>query len=95
MRGAGGRRLFIYEIFRNRKMSIFGELCQLNSAVILIQNNVMPSGERSLTGQLLYIQHVDRHSAGLYQCSADNGVGQPDTKSITLTVLCNLRTFFN
>lgn len=52
------------------------------------KNNVLPSGERSVSGLSLVIQHADRHSAGQYQCSADNGVGQPDTKHITLNVLC-------
>lgn len=51
------------------------------------KNNVLPSGERSVSGLSLVIQHADRHSAGQYQCSADNGVGQPDTKHITLNVL--------
>ncbi|XP_060522817.1 limbic system-associated membrane protein-like [Cylas formicarius] len=51
------------------------------------KNNVLPSGERSVNGLSLVIQHADRHSAGQYQCSADNGVGQPDTKHITLKVL--------
>lgn len=52
------------------------------------KNNVLPSGERSVSGLSLVIQHADRHSAGQYQCSADNGVGQPDTRHITLNVLC-------
>ena len=30
---------------------------------------------------------------GVYTCSADNGVGQPDTASITLTVECKYQTF--
>ncbi|XP_018323702.1 protein amalgam-like [Agrilus planipennis] len=50
------------------------------------KNNVLPSGERSVSGQALVIQSADRHSAGQYMCSADNGVGQPDTKIITLNV---------
>lgn len=52
------------------------------------KNNVLPSGERSVSGLTMVIHHADRHSAGQYQCSADNGVGQPDTKHITLNVLC-------
>ena len=31
--------------------------------------------------------------SGVYTCSADNGVGQPDTASITLTVECKYQTF--
>ena len=30
---------------------------------------------------------------GLFTCSADNGVGQPDTASISLTVECKYSTF--
>ncbi|XP_022916883.1 limbic system-associated membrane protein-like [Onthophagus taurus] len=51
------------------------------------KNNVLPSGERTVQGLSLAIQHADRHSAGQYQCSAGNGVGEPDTKHITLNVL--------
>ena len=58
------------------------------------KNNVLPSGERSVSGLSLVIQHADRHSAGQYQCSADNGVGQPDTRHITLNVLCKYRQCF-
>lgn len=49
---------------------------------------MMPSGERSIQGLTMVIQHADRHSAGQYQCSADNGVGEPDTKHININVLC-------
>lgn len=51
------------------------------------KNNVMPSGERTVQGMTLVIQHADRHSAGQYQCSADNGVGAPDTRHISINVL--------
>ncbi|XP_066250659.1 protein amalgam-like [Euwallacea similis] len=51
------------------------------------KNNVMPSGERSVQGMILVIQHADRHTTGQYQCSADNAVGEPDTKHIVINVL--------
>ncbi|XP_076275848.1 opioid-binding protein/cell adhesion molecule-like [Rhynchophorus ferrugineus] len=51
------------------------------------KNNVMPSGDRTIQGLTMMISHVDRHSAGQYQCSADNGVGEPDTKHININVL--------
>ncbi|XP_050292731.1 opioid-binding protein/cell adhesion molecule-like [Anthonomus grandis grandis] len=51
------------------------------------KNNNMPSGDKSVEGLTMVIQHADRHSAGQYQCSADNGVGEPDTKHITINVL--------
>ncbi|CAH0564335.1 unnamed protein product [Brassicogethes aeneus] len=51
------------------------------------KNNVLPSGERSVSGQSMVIQHADRHSAGQYECAAENGVGQIDSRHITLNVL--------
>lgn len=57
------------------------------SVVWTRKNNVMPSGEKSVNGLALVLQHADRHSAGQYQCSADNGVGQPDSRHITVKVL--------
>ncbi|KAK9883141.1 hypothetical protein WA026_001339 [Henosepilachna vigintioctopunctata] len=50
------------------------------------KNDALPSGEKSVLGLSLVLQHVDRHSAGTYQCTADNGVGQPDFRQIQLTV---------
>lgn len=55
----------------------------------------MPSGERTVTGLTLLLQHVDRHSAGQYQCSADNGVAQPDTRFINLVVKCKFALSMN
>lgn len=52
------------------------------------KNGALPSGERTVSGMSLVIQHADRHASGVYQCAADNGVGQPDIKQISLTVLC-------
>ncbi|XP_065163162.1 protein amalgam-like isoform X2 [Atheta coriaria] len=51
------------------------------------KNGALPSGERTVSGMSLVIQHADRHASGVYQCAADNGVGQPDIKQISLTVL--------
>lgn len=58
------------------------------------KNNVLPSGERSVSGVAFTIPRANRHSAGQYQCSADNGVGQPDTRHITLNVLCECLLLF-
>lgn len=54
------------------------------------ENDALPSGEKSVFGLSMVIQHADRHSAGTYQCTADNGVGQVDTRHITLSVMCKL-----
>jgi len=47
------------------------------------QNNLLPSGEKSLEAKSLVIESVDRHEAGIYICEARNGVGH---KSATATI---------
>lgn len=36
----------------------------------------------------LMLENVDRHHAGVYQCSADNGVKEKVSMDIQLTILC-------
>lgn len=36
----------------------------------------------------LILENVDRHHAGVYQCSADNGVKERVSMDIQLTILC-------
>lgn len=36
----------------------------------------------------LILERVDRHHAGIYQCAADNGVKDPVSMDIHLTILC-------
>lgn len=36
----------------------------------------------------LILDRVDRHHAGVYQCAADNGVKEPVSMDIQLTILC-------
>lgn len=38
----------------------------------------------------LILERVDRHHAGVYQCAADNGVREPVSMDINLTILCEL-----
>ncbi|KAL1124629.1 hypothetical protein AAG570_001253, partial [Ranatra chinensis] len=52
------------------------------------KNNILPSGEKSVEGISITIEQANRHQAGIYQCTASNGVGQPATRDITLQVLC-------
>lgn len=54
----------------------------------VIQNNVMPNGEENVTNSILEMMHVDRHTIGHYRCTADNRVGQPDSRDIFVNVLC-------
>ncbi|KAF4523238.1 hypothetical protein B566_EDAN011464 [Ephemera danica] len=52
------------------------------------KDGLLASGQHSVEGFSLTLEQVDRHQAGMYQCSASNGVGQPATFDVTLHVLC-------
>ncbi|KAI5743754.1 hypothetical protein M8J77_021820 [Diaphorina citri] len=52
------------------------------------KDSSLPSGEKSLEGFSITLEKVDRHQAGVYQCTATNGVGDPVTVDMTLEVLC-------
>lgn len=39
----------------------------------------------------LILDRVDRHHAGVYQCAADNGVREPVSMDIHLTILCEYK----
>lgn len=41
----------------------------------------------------LILERVDRHHAGVYQCAADNGVREPVSMDINLTILCEFSSF--
>ncbi|KAK7872442.1 hypothetical protein R5R35_014242 [Gryllus longicercus] len=47
----------------------------------------LPSGEPALEGFSLTLERVDRHQAGLYRCTASNGVGSPAHLDVRLDVL--------
>ncbi|KAF4523241.1 hypothetical protein B566_EDAN006864 [Ephemera danica] len=49
-------------------------------------NNLLPSGEKSVEGFSITIEQANRHQAGVYQCMASNSVGQPVTRDINLKV---------
>ncbi|XP_075214141.1 limbic system-associated membrane protein-like [Lycorma delicatula] len=51
------------------------------------KNNLLPSGEKSMEGFSITIVEATRHQAGIYLCSANNGVGDPATAQIALHVL--------
>lgn len=48
----------------------------------------MLNGEPNITTDVLDIKHANRHSVGLYKCTADNRVGETDTRDIFVNVLC-------
>lgn len=52
------------------------------------RNNLLPGGEQTMVTPTLTLDRVDRHQAGVYQCTASNGVGEDVTQQINLHVLC-------
>ncbi|XP_067007023.1 lachesin [Anabrus simplex] len=51
------------------------------------KDNTLPTGEKSVEGFSITLEKVDRHQAGVYQCTASNGVGEPVTVDMQLDVL--------
>ncbi|XP_050316135.1 limbic system-associated membrane protein-like isoform X2 [Anthonomus grandis grandis] len=51
------------------------------------KNNLLPGGEQSIISPALVLDKVDRHHAGVYQCVANNGVGEEVKEQIYLHVL--------
>lgn len=39
-------------------------------------------------GPVLTLERIERQQAGVYQCTADNGVGEPVNVDMRLDVLC-------
>lgn len=52
------------------------------------KNNLLPSGDQTAVTPTLSLERVDRHQAGVYQCTASNGVGEDVSEQIVLHVLC-------
>ncbi|XP_047481243.1 protein amalgam-like [Penaeus chinensis] len=50
------------------------------------QEGTLPSGQRNQEGENVTLDGVDRHHEGTYLCTADNGIGQPASASMTVTV---------
>ncbi|KAJ4447385.1 hypothetical protein ANN_09391 [Periplaneta americana] len=53
----------------------------------LHSDNILPTGEKAIEGFSITLDKVDRHQAGVYQCTASNGVGDPVTVDMQLDVL--------
>ncbi|KAG5870541.1 hypothetical protein JTB14_035687 [Gonioctena quinquepunctata] len=51
------------------------------------KDGLLPSGHQVETGYLLNLNEVQRQDAGIYQCTASNGIGQPVTGEMKLHVL--------
>ncbi|XP_069172848.1 protein amalgam-like [Procambarus clarkii] len=46
----------------------------------------LPSGDRVHQGERLALEAVDRHMEGTYLCTADNGIGEPASAAMSVTV---------
>lgn len=78
-----------YLCFGQKACDFFSGIHQKRWFFANFQNNLLPSGEKSLVAKSLVIESVDRHEAGIYICEAKNGVGHKSaTASIKLQVLC-------
>lgn len=54
------------------------------------KDGLLPSGNQIQTGYVLTINDIQRQHAGIYHCTAANGIGQPVVGDIGLHVLCKL-----
>lgn len=43
---------------------------------------------RIAEGPILTLERIERHQSGVYQCTADNGVGEPVSMEMKLDILC-------
>ncbi|XP_069183176.1 protein amalgam isoform X1 [Procambarus clarkii] len=50
------------------------------------QEGPLPSGQRTHQGPRLTVEAVERHMEGTYLCTADNGIGEPASAAVSLTV---------
>ena len=49
---------------------------------------MLNSGQTSVEGLSLKLDNVGRHDAGIYMCTANNGVGQEASAEITVHIAC-------
>ena len=54
----------------------------------LVQNLLLPGGAETQPGPSLHVPEVAMQHAGLYVCTADNGLGRGAAAGIQLAVLC-------
>lgn len=60
----------------------------LISCLFSLQSGTGKSPARIGDGPILTLDKLERQQAGVYQCTADNGVGDPVTVDMRLDVLC-------
>lgn len=62
-------------------------------SISIHQQNAGKQSARIGEGPILTLEHVERHQAGVYQCTADNGVGEPVNIDMRLDVLCKYQFY--
>jgi hypothetical protein len=50
----------------------------------------MSNGDASVEGLSLQLENVGRNDAGIYLCTANNGVGESASAQITVHINCKL-----
>jgi hypothetical protein len=55
---------------------------------VIVQNLLLPGGAETQPGPSLHVSEVAMQHAGLYVCTADNGLGRGAAAGIQLAVLC-------
>ncbi|XP_039278694.1 protein amalgam [Nilaparvata lugens] len=63
------------------------EILESQMTCQMSEDEPLPSGEKASEGFQITLEKVDRHQAGVYQCTASNGVGEPVTVDMQLDVL--------
>lgn len=64
-------------------------------AQVLIENSLNPQNvyKKLSDGPVLTLDRIKVNDAGVYQCTAENGVGKPVSLDMKLDVLCKFREF--
>lgn len=81
----------VYHIIICEQKSLFSFVILNNNIIFFsfISFQDIFSGTTHLSdSSTLILDRVDRHHAGVYQCAADNGVREPVSMDIHLTILC-------
>lgn len=70
---------------------IHDERCSGNLKWFQFPQDLLSDGPQLAEGPSLTLDHVERQSSGIYRCVADNGVREPVSIDMQLTVLCKFK----
>ena len=59
--------------------------------LILFQGGLLNTGYTKVEGLSLQLENVGRTDAGIYICTANNGVGESASAQITVNINCKFR----